>query len=88
LKSNSVYYKEDFNNRFYLPNEYLVIDEGMIPFNGDISWKVFNPDKPTKWGLKEYLLCDGHTSYTLKIILYYGMQMWELEFPSDVNNST
>lgn len=45
--------------RYYSPNEYLTIDEGMIPYNGNINFKVFNPDKPTKWGIKEYILCDS-----------------------------
>jgi hypothetical protein len=44
----------------------------MIPFSGDVHFKVFNPDKPTKWGLKEYIICDAKSLYTLKIILYYG----------------
>ena len=51
--------------RHYSPNEYLTIDEGMIPYNGNINFKVFNPDKPTKWGIKEYILCDSLTAYTL-----------------------
>jgi hypothetical protein len=31
---------------YYAPDEFLTIDEGMIPFNGKVSFKVFNPDKP------------------------------------------
>lgn len=30
----------------YNPEEFLVVDEGMIPFNGRVKFKVFNPDKP------------------------------------------
>lgn len=32
--------------RYYAPDEFLTIDEGMIPFNGRVKFKVFNPDKP------------------------------------------
>jgi hypothetical protein len=49
---------------YYKPEEYLTVDEGMIPFNGKVHFKVFNPDKPTKWGIKEYLLCDAQKCYT------------------------
>jgi hypothetical protein len=48
----------------------------MIPFNGRVHFKVFNPDKPTKWGIKEYILCDAVKSYTLQIKLYHGQTMW------------
>jgi hypothetical protein len=51
--------------KYYNPGEYFTIDEGMIPFNGRVHFKVFNPDKPTKWGIKEYILCDAVKSYTL-----------------------
>lgn len=32
--------------KHYNPEEFLVVDEGMIPFNGRVKFKVFNPDKP------------------------------------------
>jgi hypothetical protein len=70
---------QKFNDRFkkfYSPGEYFTIDEGMIPFNGSIPFKVYNPDKPTKWGLKEYILCDATNAYTLEIKLYHGQTMW------------
>jgi hypothetical protein len=62
--------------RFYAPNEFFTIDEGMIPYNGSVSFKVYNPDKPVKWGIKEYILCDAVNAYTLEIKLYYGQTMW------------
>jgi len=51
-------------SRFYYPGEFITIDEGMIPFAGKVQFKVYNPDKPTKWGIKEYLLCDAANTYT------------------------
>lgn len=44
----------------------------MIPYSGKVNFKVFNPDKPTKWGIKEYIVCDAVKSYTLQIKLYHG----------------
>ena len=57
---------------YYKPDEYVTVDEGMIPFNGKVKFKVFNPDKPTKWGIKEYLVCDALRCYTFEIRLYHG----------------
>lgn len=48
----------------YIPSNYLAIDEGIIPFKGKSNLKVYCPDKPTKFGIKEYLLCD-YSGYTL-----------------------
>jgi hypothetical protein len=48
----------------YIPSNYLAIDEGIIPFKGKTNLKVYCPDKPTKFGIKEYLLCD-YSGYTL-----------------------
>ena len=45
--------------RYYSPGEYLTIDEGIIPFQGRVRFKVYAPDKPCKWGIKEYVLCDA-----------------------------
>ena len=57
---------------FYYPAEYLTVDEGMIPYQGKVKFKVYNPDKPTKWGIKEYVLCDALRCYTFEMKLYHG----------------
>ena len=59
-------------SRHYNPEEFLVVDEGMIPFNGRVKFKVFNPDKPNQWGIKEYLVCDAVRAYTLEMRIYCG----------------
>ena len=38
------------------PQEYLSIDEQVIPFKGKSSLKTYNPKKPKKWGYKVYIL--------------------------------
>jgi hypothetical protein len=70
--------------QYYTPGEYFTIDEGMIPFNGRVHFKVFNPDKPTKWGIKEFILCDAVTAYTFQIKLYHGQTMWSQEFGENI----
>lgn len=72
----------DMNDKFkkyYYPDEFLCIDEGMIPFAGKAKFKVYNPDKPTQWGIKEYLLCDAVKSYTLHVQIYHGQSTWDRE---------
>jgi hypothetical protein len=59
--------------KYYGACEWISIDEGMIPFNGKVRFKIFNPQKPTKWGIKEYVLTDASVPYTFKIKLHDGM---------------
>ena len=44
----------------------------MIPWRGHLSFKVYNPDKPHKYGIKAYMICDSHTGYCVKFKLYTG----------------
>jgi hypothetical protein len=46
----------------------------MIPFNGRVKFKIYNPQKPTKWGIKEYVLSDAVVPYTLIIKLHDGIE--------------
>jgi len=61
------------NSQFYYrPGQNLSIDESMIPFRGRSSLKVFMPLKPTRYGLKAYLLCEATTGYVLSWTLHTG----------------
>ena len=51
---------------------HISIDEGIIPFKGKINFKVFNPMKPDKYGIKTYKVCDSTNSYCLVFDLYIG----------------
>ena len=35
------------------------MDEAMIPFKGRLSIKQYMKDKPTKWGIKVFVLADA-----------------------------
>ena len=54
------------------PTQNLCIDEGMIPYRGQVHMKVYAPDKPNKYGLKMYELCDSSNAYCCKLELYTG----------------
>ena len=44
----------------------------MIPFRGKVHFKVYNPDKPDKYGVKSYQLCDSSNGYCCKFEIYTG----------------
>ena len=54
----------------WTPRHHISIDEGTIPFKGNIHFKVFNPMKPDKYGIKTYKVCDSTNSYCLVFDLY------------------
>ena len=43
----------------YAPRQALAIDESMVAWHGNLSIRVYSPDKPIKYDLKEYMLCDA-----------------------------
>lgn len=56
----------------YTPTQKVAIDEGMIPWRGNLSFRVFNHDKPDKYGIKPFLLCDAENGYCCQFELYVG----------------
>lgn len=57
---------------YFVPNQKIAIDESTVGFKGRLLWKCYNPQKPTKWGLRVYCLCDSETSYVYCFVVYYG----------------
>ena len=60
-----------FGNAYY-PHQQLALDEGMVPWRGNLSFRVYNPDKPTKYGIKAYMICDATNGYCSRFKLYTG----------------
>ena len=58
----------NFQDNYTLSKE-ISIDETMIGFKGRLSYM---PKKPTKWGMKAYVLADSHTGYMYNWYLYTG----------------
>ena len=44
----------------------------MIKFNGRLQFKQFLPNKPVKYGVKAFLLCDSTTYYCYSFEIYTG----------------
>ncbi|XP_062615415.1 piggyBac transposable element-derived protein 4-like [Saccostrea cucullata] len=56
----------------------------MVPWQGNLSFRVYNPDKPKKYGIKAYMFCDAVTGYCLRLKLYPGKS----ETPASANGAT
>ncbi|KAK3784705.1 hypothetical protein RRG08_032160 [Elysia crispata] len=63
----------NFKSVFY-PGERVAIDEAMVACRGPLSFWVFNPDKPDKFGIKVFELCDSSTAYCCNLEFYTGKQ--------------
>ena len=62
----------NFKAAFNLGRE-IAVDEGMIGFKGRLWFLQYMPKKPTKWGMKAFVLSDSVTGYTYNWRLYTGM---------------
>ena len=47
----------------------------MIPFRGKVHFKVYNPDKPDKYGVKSYQLCDSSNGFCCKFEIYTAVNI-------------
>ena len=56
----------------YTPHEQVAVDECMGPFRGRLSFKQFHKDKPTKWGIKVWMLVDSYMGYNYAFDVYTG----------------
>ena len=56
----------------YTPHRELSVDEAMVGFKGRLSFIQYLPKKPTKWGMKSYVLADSSNGYVWNWRLYTG----------------
>jgi hypothetical protein len=57
----------------YTPALNISIDEGMLLWRGRLSFRVYNPAKPIKYGIKSYVLADSDTGYCWNMKPYAGV---------------
>lgn len=68
----------NFQHNYMLSRE-IAIDETMIGFKGRLSFiQYIMPKKPTKWGMKAYVLADSHTGYMYNWYLYTLNEIYTL----------
>ena len=46
----------------------------MVGFKGRLAWVQYMPKKPTKWGMKAWVLADRKTGYVHNLQLYTGRE--------------
>ena len=66
---------EYLNNKFkyhYEVGNSVSIDEGMIKFNGLVSFKQYIKIKPVRYGVKAFLIADSFNYYCHKFVIYSG----------------
>ena len=56
----------------YNPSKNRTVDEAMLPYRGRLSFKQYMKDKPTKWGIKVWELCEAETGYVINLKVYQG----------------
>ena len=58
----------------YEPSKNLSIDEGMIAYNGRLSFCQYMPAKPTKYGIKVWMAADSQNGYVNNFSVYLGKE--------------
>lgn len=58
----------------FSPSEYVTIDEQLVKFRGCCHFRVYLPNKPTKYGLKIFALVDSKMRYTYNMVVYCAKQ--------------
>ena len=56
----------------YQPRQNVAIDERMVKSRHRSGIKQFNKDKPTRWGIKLWVLADSSNGYTIDFNVYIG----------------
>ena len=54
----------------YYPERAVAVDESICPFRGRIKFRVYIPNKPNKWGIKIYALCESQSGYMWNFEIY------------------
>ena len=50
------------------------VDESMIKFKGRLSFRQYLPMKPTKWGIKVWVMAESATGYVTNFQVYAGRE--------------
>lgn len=60
--------------REYRLSRDISIDETMVPHKGRLSFKQYIKNKPKRWGIKLWVLCQADTGYVYRFQVYFGKQ--------------
>ena len=59
-------------SELYKPRQHVAIDERMVKSRRRLGFRQFIKDKPTKWGIKLWVLADSSNGYTVDFNIYIG----------------
>ena len=63
-----------FESEYHIHQE-CTIDEAMIPIKGRLAFKQYMKAKPTKWGIKVFVLADATNGYIRTFQIYTGKSL-------------
>ena len=66
---------DHFKNKcseLYKPRQHVAIDERMVKSRHRSGFRQYIKDKPTKWGIKLWVLADSSNGYTIDFNIYIG----------------
>ena len=58
----------------YQPRQNLAVDERMVKSRHRSGIRQYIKDKPTKWGIKLWVLADSSNGYTVDFNVYIGKE--------------
>jgi hypothetical protein len=56
----------------YIPKRDTSLDEGMLGWRGPLHFRVYNPDKITKYGILVWMVCESMSGYICNMQIYDG----------------
>ena len=59
-------------DQWYQPEHDLSLDESTVKFKGRLFFRQYLPAKPTRWGIKQFVLMEAKSGYCLKSAVYSG----------------
>ena len=59
----------------------------MIPTKNRLAIKQYLKDKPVKWGIKSFLVCDARNGYIVNTDIYTGGEVLDVPNLSAVSNT-
>ena len=73
-----------FNYTAISTSPYLSVDETIIPFKGRLIIKQYMPNKPHRFGIEAFSVCDSKTDYVINWKIYAGKENGKTTSSKDV----
>ncbi|XP_060822292.1 piggyBac transposable element-derived protein 4-like [Bombus pascuorum] len=70
--NNFIEYLDEKFREYFVPGKEVSINEAVVKVKGRITFINYNPQKPTKWGIRIFVLADAKSAYVYDILPYYG----------------